>query len=77
MLQYSVKKKRIRDPNLPPPPTLLGQVKELRLTRENLEILASRISELEAENHKLHNQIQNLESRISRIINHIKNGKKS
>ena len=31
---YAEKTKRIRDPNLPPPPTLLGQVKELRLTKE-------------------------------------------
>jgi len=29
--------KKVRDPSLPPAPTLLGQVKDLRLTKETIE----------------------------------------
>jgi DNA-binding transcriptional regulator GbsR (MarR family) len=35
--QYRQKKKRAVDPNAPPRPTLLGQVKELKDTREALQ----------------------------------------
>jgi predicted RNase H-like nuclease (RuvC/YqgF family) len=75
MMQYTAKKKkRIRDPNLPPPPTLLGQVKELRLTRESITSLEARISRLEQDLRRKDQLIQNLESRINRITRHVKNG---
>jgi hypothetical protein len=77
MLQYGTKKKRTRDPSLPPPPTLLGQVKELRITRENIDSLAARISDLEQENHRLTNRLVHMESRITRILNHIRHDKKN
>ena len=76
-MQYTTKKKKTRDPTLPPPPTLLGQVKELRITRESISSLETRLSELEQENRRKDQLIQNLESRINRIINHVKNGKKN
>jgi septal ring factor EnvC (AmiA/AmiB activator) len=77
MLQYQSKKKRVRDPNLPPPPTLLGQVKELRLTREQIESVETRIAELENENRNLQFQITDLTFKLNRLTRQIKNGKKS
>lgn len=68
------KKKRARDPNAPPPPTLLGQVKELRLTKEeqdrqSLEIvmLNQRLSYLEMKNRRLESQVSELMGVINRI----------
>ena len=69
------KKKRVRDPNLPPPPTLLGQVKELRLTKEEqdrqgleLVVMRQRLEYMEAKNRRLEIQLKDLENYIrSRI----------
>lgn len=72
MLQYQTRKKRVRDPNLPPPPTLLGQVKELRLTRENLDTLSARVAELEDQNKSLMRKIRNLETQINHLTNRVK-----
>jgi len=65
------KKKRERDPNLPPPPTLLGQVKELRLTREDMNrielesvMLKQRLDYLEMRNRRLEGQLRDLENFI-------------
>ena len=65
------KKKRARDPNAPPPPTLLGQVKELRLTREEVDrlelqitIMHQRIDTLESRNRRLENTIEALQNWI-------------
>lgn len=65
------KRKRTRDPNLPPPPTLLGQVKELRITREDLNqvqlelsMTRSRLDQLESKNRKLESHIRDLENFI-------------
>ena len=65
------KKKRERDPNLPPPPTWLGQVKELRLTREDMNrielesvMLKQRLDYLEMRNRRLESQLRDLENFI-------------
>lgn len=65
------KRKRERDPNAPPPPTLLGQVKELRLTKEevdkvalHIEVLYKRVEFLEARNRRLEITIGDLENFI-------------
>jgi hypothetical protein len=64
---YKQKKTRVRDPDAPPPPTLLGQVKELRLTRETmdsqaaeLQILRQRLEHLEMKNRRLENSIESI-----------------
>jgi hypothetical protein len=64
---YKQKKPRVRDPNAPPPPTLLGQVKELRLTKEamdsqavELQVLKQRLEHLEMKNRRLENSIESL-----------------
>jgi hypothetical protein len=63
------KKKRVRDPNLPPPPTLLGQVKELRLTKEEMDRLGleltltrQRLEQLEIRNRKLESSLESLQN---------------
>jgi hypothetical protein len=69
------RKKRERDPNAPPAPTLLGQVKELRLTKEEqdrqgleLVIMRQRLEYMEAKNRRLEIQLKDLENYIrSRI----------
>jgi len=60
---FKNKKKRERDPNALPPPTLLGQVKELRLTRETIDqqtqeiaLLRSRLEYIEAKVRRLESQ---------------------
>jgi len=65
------KRKRTRDPNLPPPPTLLGQVKELRLTKEEqdrlgleLTLTKIRLDQLEARNRKLESSLETLQNWI-------------
>jgi len=71
---YKHKKPRVRDPNLPPPPTLLGQVKELKDTREILEqtamqlrVMEQRISRLETKNRYLENYVDILRNTINRL----------
>lgn len=61
------KKKRERDPNAPPPPTLLGQVKELRVTREEMErqavelhSLRQRLEYLEMKNRRLESYVETI-----------------
>jgi predicted RNase H-like nuclease (RuvC/YqgF family) len=59
---FTAKKKRERDPNAPPPPTLLGQVKELRITRETIDQQAAEISVLRSRLEYLEAKIRRLES---------------
>jgi len=63
------KKRRTRDPNLPPPPTLLGQVKELRLTKEEIDRLQlqimltqQRVEYLEASNRRLESSLESVQN---------------
>lgn len=65
------KRRRERDPNAPPAPTLLGQVKELRLTKEaqqdlaiQVEMLRKRLEFVEARNRRLESTVSTLENYI-------------
>lgn len=65
------KKKRVRDPNAPPPPTLLGQVKELRMTKEGMDRLGleltltrQKLEQLEIKNRKLESSLESLQNWI-------------
>lgn len=67
LTSFKTKKKRERDPNAPPPPTLLGQVKELRVTRETMElqtqeiaVLRNRLDYLEAKTRRLESYIETI-----------------
>jgi len=71
--KLAAKKKRERDPNLPPPPTLLGQVKELRLTKEEMDrqafelaALKQRMEYLEMKNRRLEGQIEIMRGWLSK-----------
>lgn len=65
------KRKRPVDPNAPPRPTLLGQVKELKQTREEQErnsleltVLRHRLEYTEAKCRRLETQLRDLENFI-------------
>lgn len=67
----SKKRRRERDPNAPPPPTLLGQVKELRLAKEDMtralmviENLSARLDRVESNNRRLESTVKDLENYI-------------
>ena len=69
------KRKRPVDPNAPPRPTLLGQVKELRLTKEEQErttleltVLRHRLEYVEAKNKRLETQLRDLENYVRHRI---------
>ena len=61
---YKHKKTRERDPNAPPPPTLLGQVKELKDVKGKADAQANYIAVLE-------NKIELLERRHARLENQV------
>lgn len=67
------KKKRARDPDAPPPPTLLGQVKELKMTKEmidqqatELQVLKQRLEYLESKSRRLENYIETIKDWVVR-----------
>jgi hypothetical protein len=64
LTSFKAKKKRERDPNAPPPPTLLGQVKELRVTRETMELQTQEIA-------VLRNRLDYLEAKTRRLESYI------
>lgn len=64
---FKNKKKRERDPNAPPPPTLLGQVKELRLTRETIDQQAQEIALLRSRLEYIEAKVRRLESQTDTI----------
>ena len=74
---YKHKKTRVRDPNLPPAPTLLGQVKELKDTRTaldntaiRLQAMENRIAHLEAKNRYLEQYVETLRGHLAKISKH-------
>jgi len=69
------KRKRAVDPNAPPRPTLLGQVKELKTTREEQErtsleltMLRHRLEYVESKNKRLEIQLRDLENYVRNRI---------
>ncbi len=67
------KKKRPRDPDAPPPPTLLGQVKELKMTKEmidqqaiEMQVLRQRLEYLESKNRRLETYIETIKDWVVR-----------
>ena len=69
---YKHKKARVRDPNLPPPPTLLGQVKELKDTREVLDQTTQRLAAMERRLAQLETRNRYLEQYVDVLRQHIK-----
>jgi len=71
--QYKAKKKRAVDPNAPPRPTLLGQVKDLKDTREMIlqqaqviDRLQEKVRQLEARLRAQTDYLNALHSKLSR-----------
>lgn len=69
------KRRRPVDPDAPPRPTLLGQVKELRMTKEEQEkvalevtVLRHRLEYVEAKNKRLETQLRDLENYVRNRI---------
>jgi hypothetical protein len=73
---YAEKTKRIRDPNLPPPPTLLGQVKDLRLTKEQQEQQQITLQQQQAEITSLRNKLRTTEYRLDLLTNLMRQNRK-
>jgi hypothetical protein len=65
---YKHKKKRPRDPNAPPPPTLLGQVKELKDTQAQIELQARQVDTLNSELNLLKSRYRNLEIKVDQLV---------
>lgn len=70
---YKHKKPRVRDPNLPPPPTLLGQVKDLKDTKalvddtaQRMRAMEERIARLERQNRQLNYYVEALRNHLSK-----------
>lgn len=68
---YKHKKTRVRDPNAPPPPTLLGQVKEIKDVKGKADAQASYIAILENKIELLERKQHRLESQVEQIISAI------
>lgn len=69
------KRRRPVDPDAPPRPTLLGQVKELRMTKEEQEkvalevtVLRHRLEYVEAKNRRIEAQLRDLENYVRNRI---------
>ena len=65
---YKHKKTRERDPNAPPPPTLLGQVKEIKDVKGKADAQAQYIAVLENKIESLERKHNRLESQVEQII---------
>ena len=68
---YKHKKTRERDPNAPPPPTLLGQVKEIKDVKGKADAQAQYIAVLENKIELLERKHNRLESQVEQIISAI------
>lgn len=68
---YKHKKERVRDPNLPPAPTLLGQVKVIKDANDKLSAQAEYIGILERRienNERKHRQLELYVSQLAQYI---------
>lgn len=73
---YKPKKKRVRDPNLPPAPNLLSQVKELRLTKEEQMSQLQQIRQQQAEIQSLKSKLRTTEYRLDLLTSIMRQNRK-
>lgn len=73
--QYKQKKKRAVDPNAPPRPTLLGQVKDLKDTKSMIEELRYIVDYQRNELDAMQTKLRRAEYNISLLTTYIKNRK--
>ena len=69
---YQVKAKRVRDPSLPPPPTLLGQVKVIKDVQTGLDTTQIRIQQQDEEMRSLKNKLNQALYRIDLLTNQLR-----
>lgn len=63
------KKKRERDPNLPPPPNLFSQAKDLRQARQSMELMEIEVSMLKQRLERVESRNRELEMRMETLQN--------
>ena len=68
---YKHKKTRARDPNAPPAPTLLGQVKELKDVKGKSDAQAQYISHLENRLDVMDRKMRRMEQLLEQVISAI------
>ena len=73
---YKAKKKRVRDPNLPPPPTLLGQVKVIKDVQNDIGVTRSISQQQQAQIELLQRDLRRANHRIELLTNYLKTNKK-
>ena len=69
---YLTKSKRVRDPNLPPPPTLLSQVKQLRGVEEKNQLTQSQVQQQQDEIDSLKRKLNQALYRIDLLTTHLR-----
>lgn len=73
---YKTKAKRVRDPNLPPPPTLLGQVKVIKDVQNDIGVTRTIAQQQQYEIDLLKRELRRANHRIELLTNHLRNNKK-
>ena len=73
---YKAKKKRIRDPNLPPPPNLLSHDKTIRGINSTLEITQSISQYQQQQIDELKRKLNQALYRIDLLTTHLRNTRK-
>lgn len=73
---YAVKKKRVRDPSLPPPPTLLGQVKVIKDVSMGIEQLQHIVQQQGELINQLKFKLNHVNFRLDSLTNYVKNNRK-
>lgn len=73
--QYKQKKKRAINPDAPPRPTLLGQVKELKDTKSSIEGLQFAVDYQRREIDQLKSKIRRLEIDLGTVISFVRRNK--
>jgi hypothetical protein len=64
---YKHKKTRVKDPNAPPAPTLLGQVKELKDVKSKSDAQAQYIGVLEMKIDRMETKMRSLENSVEQL----------
>lgn len=72
---YRQKPKRVRDPNLPPPPTLLGQVKVIKDVQGDMGAMQGLIQSQQAEIEQLKTKLRMTVHRLEMLTDYVKNSR--
>jgi len=73
---YAEKKKRVRDPSLPPPPNLMSHDKTIRTMNLTIEQLSAMVQQQASDIASLKNKLHQAMYRVDMLTNYVKNNKK-